>query len=321
MAFYKYPSSVTTNGLPVGASTSAKQDTGNSSLSSIDTKTPALGQALAASSVPVVLTAAQIASLAPLGTVAVTQATGTNLHAVVDSSALPTGASTSALQSTGNASIASVDTKTPALGQALASSSVPVVLTAAQVSTLTPLSTVSISNLPAVYTDNITQIGGTAISLGQKVAASSLPVSIASDQSALPATQSGTWTTRQADGTGNLVTSEAVLSQRGMDVVQLGRTTNFIYRNVYSTTTITTGAYVQIAAITSGLIKEIEIFDSSGQTMKLAVGSAGLEIDQCYIFPGGNGRIPLTIPAGSRISLMAVSANATSGEIDINFYS
>lgn len=45
--------------------TSAKQDTGNTSLSSIDGKLPALGQALAASSVPVVLTAAQITTLTP----------------------------------------------------------------------------------------------------------------------------------------------------------------------------------------------------------------------------------------------------------------
>ena len=46
--------------------TSAKQNTGNTSLGSIDTKTPSLGQALAASSVPVVLTAAQISNLTPL---------------------------------------------------------------------------------------------------------------------------------------------------------------------------------------------------------------------------------------------------------------
>ncbi len=51
--------------LPSGAATSAKQDTGNTSLSSIDGKVPALGQALAASSVPVVLTAAQISTLTP----------------------------------------------------------------------------------------------------------------------------------------------------------------------------------------------------------------------------------------------------------------
>jgi hypothetical protein len=45
--------------------TAAKQDTGNASVASIDTKTPALGQALAAASVPVVLTAAQITTLTP----------------------------------------------------------------------------------------------------------------------------------------------------------------------------------------------------------------------------------------------------------------
>ena len=45
--------------------TAARQDTGNTSLASVDTKTPSLGQALAASSVPVVLTAAQISTLTP----------------------------------------------------------------------------------------------------------------------------------------------------------------------------------------------------------------------------------------------------------------
>ncbi len=51
---------------------------------------------------------------------------------------LPTGAATSAAQTTGNASVASIDTKLPAQGQALAAASLPVVLTAAQVATLTP---------------------------------------------------------------------------------------------------------------------------------------------------------------------------------------
>lgn len=57
----------------VEPATEGKQDTGNTSLASIDSKTPALGQALAAASVPVVLTAAQISTLTPLATVAVTQ--------------------------------------------------------------------------------------------------------------------------------------------------------------------------------------------------------------------------------------------------------
>ena len=108
--------SVTSSALPTGASTSALQTTGNSSLNSIDTKTPALGQAISAASVPVVLPAAQITTLTPPTTVTVTQATGTNLHTVVDSGTvsvsnfpatqpvsatslpLPTGAATEAKQ-------------------------------------------------------------------------------------------------------------------------------------------------------------------------------------------------------------------------------
>lgn len=105
------PISATALPLPSGASTSALQTTGNTSVASIDTKTPALGQALAAASVPVVLPAAQITTLTPLTSVTVTQATGTNLHTVVDSSALPSGASTAALQTTGNSSLSSIDTK------------------------------------------------------------------------------------------------------------------------------------------------------------------------------------------------------------------
>lgn len=56
--------------LPAGAATSALQTTGNTSLTSIDGKTPALGQALAAAAVPVVLTAIQIAAITPPAAIA-----------------------------------------------------------------------------------------------------------------------------------------------------------------------------------------------------------------------------------------------------------
>lgn len=85
-----------------GLATSAKQDTGNTSLASIDGKTPALGQAVAAASSPVVLTAAQITTLTPPA--AITgfatettlstlngKVTAVNTGAVVISSALPAG--------------------------------------------------------------------------------------------------------------------------------------------------------------------------------------------------------------------------------------
>lgn len=63
---------------------------------------------------------------------AVTANAGTNLN----TSAL-------ALETGGN--LATVATRTPALGQALAAASVPVVLTAAQLTTLTPLTTVAVT--------------------------------------------------------------------------------------------------------------------------------------------------------------------------------
>lgn len=49
----------------INPATQEKQDTGNTLLASIDSKLPALGQALAAASVPVVLTAAQLSTLTP----------------------------------------------------------------------------------------------------------------------------------------------------------------------------------------------------------------------------------------------------------------
>lgn len=122
-----------------GDASAANQVIGNASLSSIDGKTPALGQALAASSTPVVLTAIQFAALTP--------------PAAITGYALETG---------GNlASIKTNTDKIPALGQALAASSVPVVLTAIQIATLTPPAAITGFNLEATQllvkakTDNL----------------------------------------------------------------------------------------------------------------------------------------------------------------------
>src|ERR1019366_52903 len=65
------------------------------------------------------------------GTGAVTYSTSPGVISAA-SLPLPTGASTSALQTTGNTSLASIDTKTPALGQALMAASSPVVIASNQ---------------------------------------------------------------------------------------------------------------------------------------------------------------------------------------------
>lgn len=146
---------------------------------------------------------------------------------------LPTGASTSANQTTANTSLASIVTNT--------------------------------ANIPTV---------------GQKTSAASLPVVLASDQSALPIT-----------------TAAKVLA-------------NAPTVTTYATP-ITSSAYVTIVASTSLATTLVELFDSSGVALYFAVGAASSEVNQFVIYPGGNGQVPLAIPAGSRISYKAVSATAT----------
>ena len=200
-----------------------KIDTGNTSLASVDTKIPALGQALAAASTPVVLTAAQMVALTPPAAIVGFNLEATQLlvkaktdnldvllstrtkpsdqqHAIIDSSALPSGAATSAKQDTGNTSLASVDTKlssqataanqateiaslanidskTPALGQALATASTPVVLTAAQITALTPPAAITGFNSEATQllvkakTDNLDVLLSTRLKPADTLAA------------------------------------------------------------------------------------------------------------------------------------------------------
>jgi hypothetical protein len=93
------------------------------------------------------------------------------------------GPATAANQATEIASLASIDGKTPALGQALAAASVPVVLTAAQLSALTPLSTIA-----------ATQSGSWAVGITGTVTFSNTSIAVTNAGTfAVQAAQSGTW--------------------------------------------------------------------------------------------------------------------------------
>lgn len=112
------------------------------SATSIDSKTPALGQAVAGASVPVVLPAAQITTLTPPAAITgfatgAKQDTGNTSLASIDTK-IPASPATAGNQTTANASLSSIDGKVPVLGQAVVGASVPVVLPAAQITTLTP---------------------------------------------------------------------------------------------------------------------------------------------------------------------------------------
>jgi len=124
------PISATTLPLPAGAATEAtlakiplaqgSTTSGQFGVLSMGAVTTAAPTYTTAQSSPLSLTTAGAlrvdasGSTQPVsGTVTVVQPTGTNLHVVVDSSALPTGASTSALQTAGNSTLTTISGQLP----------------------------------------------------------------------------------------------------------------------------------------------------------------------------------------------------------------
>lgn len=92
-------------------------------------------------------------------------------------------------------------------------------------------------------------------------------------------------------------------------------------RNVYSSTNVTTGAWVELDSALNQSCNVIEIFDSSGNTMELGIGPAGSESSiPMYIVPGGNGRIRYRLDKGARLAVKAVNATSNSGELVLNLY-
>lgn len=125
---------------------------------SIDGKLPAtIGQQLEAASLAVVLPAAQLTTLTPPAAITgfATETTLGTIDTDTGNIALAAGATTDAKADVdGNGSVIAqlrranfgidaIDDKTPALGQALAAASVPVVLTADQLTTITPPAAIS----------------------------------------------------------------------------------------------------------------------------------------------------------------------------------
>lgn len=231
-----------------GLATSAKQDTGNTSLSSIDTKVPALGQALAASSVPVVLTAAQLTTLTPPAAITgfATSANQTTIIGHVDGieTLLSTiaGDTTSiqaALETVGGLVVnlganndVTVTSGTIDLGATdnAVLDTIDAVLDTIKTDTASIVTaTQLIDNAISGAGFNITQLGGAAVPIGAGLEATALRVTIATDSTGVVSiddgggiitvdgavTVSGTITEASgatiATNTGNAATSLAIL--------------------------------------------------------------------------------------------------------------
>ncbi len=235
---------VTANaGTNLNTSSLALESGGN--LASIKAKTdniPALGQALAAGSVPVVLTASQLTTLTPPAAI--------------------TGYATSTLQTTGNTSLSSIDTKLSSQATA-----------ALQTSGNTILSSID---------------AGIPTALGQTTMSASMPVTFASDQTALPVTVSG-GATSVNQATGNTTLSSLLTSIGSVSDVAVTDPTasaslislmkGVLYEDAGQATTGTAGATSSIPANTSTTILPLNtnrkggtIFSESG-TVLIFLGS------------------------------------------------
>lgn len=183
---------ITSSALPTGAATAAKQDTGNTSLSSIDGKLNSLGQKAMVGSVPVAIASDQSA-------IPASQSGTWNINNISGTVSLPTGAATSANQTTANTSLSSIDGKLTTTVNGL---KVDVQASALPTGAAT-------SALQTTGNTSLSSIDGKLGSLGQKAMVGSAPVVIASDQSAIPASQSGTWNINNISGTVSLPTGAA----------------------------------------------------------------------------------------------------------------
>ena len=256
---------VSSSVLPTGAATSALQTTGNNSLSSIDGKTATL----VSGRVPVdpsgVTSPVSFTRLASAtDSVAATQSGTwdvTNVSGVVS---LPTGASTSALQTTGNSSLSSIDTKTPAL----VTGRVPVDGSAVT----QPISAASLP-LPAGAATQATlsSIDAKFSTLGQNTMSASTPVVLSSNHSDISVkNKSSSFSNITTTGTTTIKSGEGIFRRLVINTKGVSSNTFTIYDNTAGSGTVI--ATVDTVNSTGSL--EYGLAFSTGLTIVSAAGTS-----------------------------------------------
>jgi len=232
---------------------------------------------------------------------------------------LPTGAATSANQTT-------LGSQTTKINDGTNTAAVKAASTAASATDPALVVAISPNNTVAATqsgTWNITNISGT-VSLPTGAATSANQTTLGSQTSKI---NDGTNTaTVKAASTAAATTDTAlVVAISPNNTIGVAAPTGRAKANTpvvttYSSTNVTSGAYVQLVASTTSAANMIEIFDSSGVALYFATGAAGSEVNQFVIYPGGNGQVNFAIAASTRLSVKAVSTSATSGTGIINLY-
>lgn len=255
-----------------------------------------LGQETMANSLPVVISSDQ-STLSVSGPLTDAQLRATAVPVSAASLPLPSGAAT-------EATLADVKTSVQLLDNAISGNEMQV----------------DVVTLPVDYNAGVT-------------GAATQRVVIASDQA--PTSGAQAWFSKVSDGTNTAAVKAAstapvaadpalvvAVSPNSVMPSTIGRAKVDQFFHDYASTNVTTSGYTTINKLPSGTTtasaaNAIEIFDSSGESLILAVNS----VDQILIMPGGNGLIPLAIPSGATITVKAKTATASSGFLAINLYS
>jgi hypothetical protein len=223
---------------------------------------------------------------------------------------LPTGAATSALQTSGNASLttlAAVDYATQttlsalngkfsSLGQKATVNSAPVVLSTEQEAILTAIktavelidNTVNVSNQLDV---KLADLNGAATEATLAAASAKLPAALGQQNT--------------AGSLSVVIASDHQLAQKYLNVLTF-------FQQKFAVDNVSDAVYLQIIAdigATAG--KKVRIFYAGGEPIYFATGAAASEVNRFIIWPGMDAELELDIAANARISLKAVNASTT----------
>lgn len=80
----------------------------------------------------------------------------------------------------------------------------------------------------------------------------------------------------------------------------------------YANTNVTSSAYVQLFLSTSISVSKLQISDSSGDIIKLAIGASGSQTDICTNAISATTVVPIYLPAGTTIWVKSINQSTIS---------
>lgn len=101
--------------------------------------------------------------------------------------------------------------------------------------------------------------------------------------------------------------------------IMAGTATGDVVFHNMNTTSVTSGAYLQVATL-ANRASSVDIYESSSSVFYFATGSSGAQANKFLIIPGGD-RIHFEMPAATKVWVKAASTGAApSGIMIMNFF-